>query len=493
MKQIITQVIGRLAAVAAVCLALGQAQVEAKPNVLFLFADDQCFETIGSLGLTDIDTPNLDRLASRGTQFSRAYNMGSWSGAVCVASRHMLITGRHIWRAQTASQTLRSGKKSTDEQKAALEKEFNNLWPQVMGRAGYQTFFTGKWHIQAPADKAFQVTRHIRGGMPKQTSQGYNRPLPDKPDPWSPYDEKFGGFWEGGKHWSEVVADDAVGYIGTAKKDERPFFMYIAFNAPHDPRQAPKEYVDRYPLSRIQVPENYLDEYPYKDAIGCSAKLRDEKLGPFPRTHHAVKIHRQEYYAIIEHMDAQIGRILDALDASGQAENTYIFFTADHGLAVGHHGLFGKQNLYDHSTHVPFIAVGPGIKASHKIDAPIYLQDVMATSLDIAGAKRPKQVEFQSLLPLLSGKTTESEVRAVYGAYLGLQRSVTVGNWKLILYPKISKTRLYNIKRDPLEMKDLADNKKTEKVIKRLYKRLLNLQKANNDSLDLKAAFPNLG
>jgi len=493
MKQIIIQVIGRLAAVAAVCLALGQAQVEAKPNVLFLFADDQCFETIGSLGLTDIDTPNLDRLASRGTQFSRAYNMGSWSGAVCVASRHMLITGRHIWRAQTASQTLRSGKKSTDEQKAALEKEFNNLWPQVMGRAGYQTFFTGKWHIQAPADKAFQVTRHIRGGMPKQTPQGYNRPLPDKPDPWSPYDEKFGGFWEGGKHWSEVVADDAVGYIGTAKKDERPFFMYIAFNAPHDPRQAPKEYVDRYPLSRIQVPENYLDEYPYKDAIGCSAKLRDEKLGPFPRTHHAVKIHRQEYYAIIEHMDAQIGRILDALDASGQAENTYIFFTADHGLAVGHHGLFGKQNLYEHSTHVPFIAVGPGIKASHKIDAPIYLQDVMATSLDIAGAKRPKQVEFQSLLPLLSGKTTESEVRAVYGAYLGLQRSVTVGNWKLILYPKISKTRLYNIKRDPLEMKDLADNKKTEKVIKRLYKRLLNLQKANNDSLDLKAAFPNLG
>ncbi len=493
MKQITIQVIGRLAAVAAVCLALGQVQVEAKPNVLFLFADDQCFETIGSLGLTDIDTPNLDRLASRGTQFSRAYNMGSWSGAVCVASRHMLITGRHIWRAQTASQTLRSGKKSTDEQKAALEKEFNNLWPQVMGRAGYQTFFTGKWHIQAPADKAFQVTRHIRGGMPKQTPQGYNRPLPDKPDPWSPYDEKFGGFWEGGKHWSEVVADDAVGYIGTAKKDERPFFMYIAFNAPHDPRQAPKEYVNRYPLSRIQVPENYLDEYPYKDAIGCSAKLRDEKLGPFPRTHHAVKIHRQEYYAIIEHMDAQIGRILDALDASGQAENTYIFFTADHGLAVGHHGLFGKQNLYEHSTHVPFIAVGPGIKASHKIDAPIYLQDVMATSLDIAGAKRPAQVEFQSLLPLLRGETAESGVKAVYGAYLGLQRSVTVGNWKLILYPKISKARLFNIKRDPLEMKDLADNKKSEKVIKRLYKQLLNLQKANNDSLDLKAAFPNLG
>ena len=493
MKKIIIQVIGRLTAVTALCIALGQAQVEAKPNVLFLLADDQCFETIGSLGLTDIDTPNLDRLASRGTQFSRAYNMGSWSGAVCVASRHMLITGRHIWRARTASQTLRSSKKSTDEQKAAREQEFNNLWPQVMGRAGYQTFFTGKWHIQAPADKAFQVAQNIRGGMPNQTPQGYNRPLPDKPDPWSPYDVKFDGFWKGGKHWSEVVADDAVDYIGTAKKDERPFFMYIAFNAPHDPRQAPKEYVDRYPLSRIQVPQNYLSEYPYKDDIGCGANLRDEKLGPFPRTNHAVKIHRQEYYAIIEHMDAQIGRILDALDASGQAQNTYIFFTADHGLAVGHHGLFGKQNLYEHSTRVPFIAVGPGIKNRHKIDSPIYMQDVMATSLDIAEAKRPAQVEFQSLLPLLHGESAESSVKAVYGAYLGVQRSVTMGNWKLILYPKISKARLYNIKRDPLEMIDVANDPDRAKVIKRLYKRLLKLQQANGDSLDLKAAFPNLG
>ncbi|MBC8243496.1 MAG: sulfatase-like hydrolase/transferase [Verrucomicrobia bacterium] len=493
MKNLI-QLIGRLAVLGVFCLSLGQAHAKAKPNVLFLFADDQCFETVANLGLTDIDTPNLDRLASRGTQFSRAYNMGSWSGAVCVASRHMLITGRHIWRAQTASQVLRGkGKNLTPEQQAAREAEFNNLWPQVMGRAGYQTFFTGKWHISAAADKAFQVARNVRGGMPNQTPEGYNRPLPDKADPWSPYDVKFEGFWKGGKHWSEVVADDAVDYIGEAKQDERPFFMYIAFNAPHDPRQAPKEYVDRYPLSRIKVPGNYLAEYPYKDDIGCSAKLRDEKLGPFPRTHHAVKVHRQEYYAIIEHMDTQIGRILDALDASGQAENTYIFFSADHGLGVGHHGLFGKQNLYEHSTRVPFIAVGPGVKASHKIDALIYLQDVMATSLDIAGAKRPEQVEFQSLMPLLNDTTKESEVKAVYGAYLGLQRSVTVGNWKLILYPKIAKARLYNIKRDPFEMKDLAGDESKAKLIKRLYKRLRKLQQANGDTLNLNAAFPNLG
>ena len=493
MSRKLMQFVVRLFAALSLGLTLTQVYAKTKPNVLFIFADDQCFETVGNLGLTDIDTPNLDRLAKRGMQFTRAYNMGSWSGAVCVASRHMLITGRHIWRAQKAQQVLRGGKKMTDAQKKARELEFRNLWPQVMTRAGYQTFFTGKWHISTAADRAFEVTRNIRGGMPNQTPEGYNRPLPDKSDPWSPYDVKFDGFWKGGKHWSEIVGDDAMSYIDEAKKDKRPFFMYIAFNAPHDPRQAPKEYVDRYPLNRIKVPENYLAEYPYKDDIGCSANLRDEKLGPFPRTHHAVKVHRQEYYAIIEHMDAQVGRILDALERSGQVDNTYIFFTADHGLAVGHHGLFGKQNLYEHSTRVPFIAVGPGIAGGVKVNEPIYFQDIMATSIDIAEAKRPDQVEFQSLMPILNGKKKQSQVKAVYGAYLRVQRSVTVGNWKLILYPKIAKARLFNIKRDPLEMNDLAGDETKAQLVKRLYNRLIKLQKAHDDTLDLKGLFPELG
>ena len=241
------------------------------------------------------------------------------------------------------------------------------------------------------------------------------------------------------------------------------------------------------------MPENYLDQYPYKEDIGSGEKLRDEKLGPFPRTHHAVKVHRQEYYAIIEHMDTQIGRILDALERSGQIDNTYIFFTADHGLAVGHHGLFGKQNLYEHSTRVPFIAVGPEIKSEGKINTPIYLQDIMATSLDIADANRPEQVEFQSLMPILNGTQKQSHVKAVYGAYLRVQRSVTVGNWKLILYPKIAKARLFNIKRDPLEMNDLAGDESKAALVKRLYKRLIKLQKDHDDTLDLKEAFPKLG
>lgn len=450
----------------------------AKPNILFLFADDQCFETIHALGHPVIETPNLDRLVKRGASFTHAYNMGSWSPAVCVASRTMLVTGRSLWRASAVYNT------------ANQECEAGRLWPQMMSRAGYATYMTGKWHVKADATRAFDVATHIRAGMPKDSPAGYNRPLPGQPDPWSPSDPKFGGFWEGGKHWSEVAGDDAIGFLAQAKQSEKPFFMYIAFNAPHDPRQSPKEYVDKYPTDRIPVPENFLPEYPYKDAMGCPKTLRDEKLGPFPRTEDAVKVHRQEYYAIITHMDAQIGRILDALEQSGQADNTWIFFTADHGLAVGHHGLFGKQNMYDHSLRVPFLVNGPGVKPGAKIDAPVYLQDVMATALDIAGAAKPEQVDFQSLLPLLSGETCPAARETVYGAYLDLQRAVIHDGWKLIVYPRANVARLYDLAADPGEMRDLAADPAQAARRRTLFERLVAMQKDLGDPLDLSATFP---
>ena len=450
---------------------------EAKPNIIFLFADDQCFETIAALKMTDIETPNLDRLMHRGTLFSHAYNMGSWSGAVCVASRTMLITGRSVWDAERIYNT-------TDK-----ERKAGVLWPQLMKKAGYRTYMTGKWHIQTDASKVFDVTKDVRGGMPKDSPEAYNRPQTGKPDPWNPSDTQLGGFWEGGKHWSEVVADNTCEFFSDAEKHEAPFFMYIAFNAPHDPRQSPQEYLDRYPLDRIQVPGNFLPEYPFKDSIGCSAELRDEKLGPFPRTEHAVKVHRREYYALITHLDAQIGRILDALEASGEMDNTWIFFTADHGLALGHHGLFGKQNLYDHSVRVPFIVAGPGVKASHRLDTPIYLQDIMATTLELAGADRPDHVFFKSLLPHLDGTSTALPYPEIYGAYLELQRSITFDGFKLIAYPKAEVLRLYDLVNDPDEAHDLASVDSYAARKEDLVQRLTRLQNSLGDTLELQSAF----
>jgi choline-sulfatase len=452
------------------------ATAEDQPNILFIFADDQCFETVNAYGMEDIETPNLDRLCRSGLTFSHTYNMGSWSGAVCVASRTMLNTGRYIWSANKIYST-------TEKERVA-----GRFWSEHMKKAGYDTYMTGKWHVRADATKAFDVAGNVRGGMPKQTNTGYNRPIDGQPDSWDPSDPKFGGFWQGGKHWSEVVGDDAVSFLNKSKKSDDPFFMYIAFNAPHDPRQSPKEYVDRYPLSRIKVPANFLPEYPYKDSIGCSKNLRDEKLAPFPRTHNSIKVNRQEYYAIITHMDVQIGRILDHLDKTGQAENTYIFFTADHGLAVGRHGLVGKQNLYDHSVRVPFMVVGPNVPKNKRVDTPIYLQDVMPTTLELANVKKPDHVDFNSLVPLINGKDVK-HYDAIYGAYLALQRSVKMDGYKLIMYPKAKVARLYHVAKDPLEMDDLAGKAEHKDVQTKLYKRLLELQKELGDAVNLVEVF----
>ena len=451
-----------------------------RPNLLFIFADDQTFEAVRALGNDEVITPNLDRLVRGGTTFTHAYNQGSWSGAVCIASRTMLNTGLYLWHASRVY-------KHTDKE----FRERGRMWGQLLQKAGYDTYFSGKWHVKADAEKTFNHVKHVRPGMPNQTSEGYNRPKQGKPDPWQPWDESRGGYWKGGKHWSEVLGDDAVEFLGQAAACDDPFYMYLAFNAPHDPRQSPKAYVNKYPLDKIDVPENFLPEYPYKDAIGCGKGLRDEKLAPFPRTPYSVKVHRQEYYAIITHMDAQIGRILNALDKSGKADNTIIFFSADHGLAVGHHGLIGKQNLFDHSVRVPLVVTGPGVAKGKRIDAPVYLQDIMPTTLDLAGAPIPAHVQFRSLMPLIRGQRDGAR-DAIYGGYLGVQRMVTAGGFKLLLYPKAGKALLFDLAKDPLEMHDLASEPSQRPRMRALAKVLARLQKETGDDLDLAEAFPDL-
>jgi choline-sulfatase len=267
--------------------------------------------------------------------------------------------------------------------------------------------------------------------------------------------------------------------------------MYLAFNAPHDPRQSPKEYVDQYPLDEISVPANFVPEYPFKDAMGCGQGLRDERLAPFPRTPYAVKVNRQEYYAIATHMDTQVGRILNALERTSKADRTYIIFTSDHGLAVGRHGLMGKQNMFDHSVRVPLILTGPGIPKDRRIDGDVYLQDVMPTTLELAGVPVPEHVEFKSLLPIIRGQRNRN-YDAIYGAYLERQRMVRQDGFKLILYPTIQQVLLFDLQADPDETVNLADDPKHQVTKKRLFATLLKLQQETEDSLDLKAAFPDL-
>jgi choline-sulfatase len=453
-----------------------------KPNILFVFADDMTWEALGHLDETIVETPHLDRLAEQGVSFRRAYNQGSWTGAVCIASRSMLNTGRFLWNAKDADMT--------DMRKRG------QVWGTLMAQAGYETYMTGKWHVKGlSAKKTFDHTTHIRPGMPRldgdRRSEGYNRPQKGKPDPWDPWDRDRGGFWKGGEHWSKVLAKDSVGFLEHAAKQDKPFFMYLAFNAPHDPRQSPKRFVEQYPRDEVRIPENYLPKYPYRKPMGSPWNLRDEKLAPMPRTKYAVRTHRREYYALIDHTDAQIGKIFDALERTGQAENTYIIFTADHGLAVGHHGLLGKQNLFEHSVRAPFIIAGPDLPAGRTLDERIYLHDAMPTALELAGLDVPDHVQFRSVLPLIEGERDE-QYEAIYGGYRGHQRSVIDGRYKLILYPKAPKVLLFDLKNDPEEMHNLAEKPKYQSKVKALFNKLVEMQPKTGDGLDLKKKFPEL-
>ena len=479
-----------LAILAGAASALANPAPSAKPNILFLFADDQMWNTLGSIKGCPVKTPNLDRLAARGASFSHAYNMGSYSPAVCVASRTMLNTGASVWRAAAFSRAERA---AGDEKAPKDSPKPTTYWSQYLKQAGYETYLSGKWHVPGVnPEKLFDHIVHVRDGMPDQTPAGYNRPKSpeDYASGWKPWETKRGGYWQGGKHWSEVLGDDGVAFLKQAATREKPFFMYLAFNAPHDPRQSPKKFVDLYPLEKVDVPPNFLPEYPYNEAAGAGRQLRDEKLAPFPRSEYSVKVNRQEYYAIITHMDEQIGRILEALEATGKADNTYIFFTADHGLAVGDHGFIGKQNMYDSSLRVPLLLAGPGSKPGTTAAAPVYLQDVMATSLDLAGVPKPGQVEFHSLLPLATGKTDASADEAVYGAYVGRQRMIRTDRYKMIIYPTAKVVRLYDMVNDPLEMKDLAaGNDRPVEVMNTLFASLQRLQNQMADPLDVTAVY----
>jgi len=457
-----------------------KAKQKEKPNIIFLFADDQCYNTIKATGNSEIITPNLDKLVNNGAYFSYNFNMGAWNGAVCIASRTMINTGRSVWRAHQIEKQLKTPEYT------------EGFWGNLMNAAGYETYMAGKWHVKSDATKNFSNTGTIRGGMPKQTNERYSRTFIEGVDKWKPWIKEFGGFWQGDKHWTEVLADEAIGFIDDAKTKDKPFFMYLAFNAPHDPRQSPKEFVDMYPLENITVPETFIPEYPNQDKIGCGMALRDERLAPFPRTEHSVKVNRQEYYAIITHLDQQIGRIIAALKASGEMENTYIFYTADHGLACGNHGLLGKQSLYDHSVRAPLIVIGPDIPKGTQVDAEVYLQDIMPSVLELAEADKPNYVEFSSLLDLARGERKESSYDAIYGCYKDLQRSIRKNNFKLIVYPEVPQLLLYDLNNDPKEMNNLAQDSSQIEIIKALFADLLVLQQEMDDQLDIASIFPEL-
>lgn len=419
-----------------------------RPNILFIIADDHRFDAIRAFGDPVVQTPTLDGLAERGVSFRRTYIMGGLTGAVCIPSRACLHTGVNIFD-HAVSQQIDDGRglRTLNPRLALL--------PETLRQAGYYTFASGKWHNDRQSfARCFAGGGKIFfGGM----SDHYAVPVHDF-DPAGLYPEA--GKYKGDKFSTELFSEAAIQFIRSYRRAQ-PFFLYLAYTAPHDPRTAPQAYADLYDPAQIPLPENFLAEHPFDNG---ELAVRDEALAPWPRRPEVIRQHIAAYYAMISHMDAHIGRVLEALEESGQAEKTIVVYTADHGLAVGQHGLLGKQNLYEHSIRVPLILSGPGLPRHEQVEAIIYAYDLFPTLCELVGLPIPETVESQSLLPLIRGEKGAGR-NSVYAAYKDVQRMVSDGAWKLIRYYRSAsraagseRRQLFHLAEDPWERYDLASD-----------------------------------
>ncbi len=435
-----------------------------RPNILFLFADDQRADTIRAWGNELIDTPSLDRLAAEGWSFRRNYVFGSNSGAVCVPSRAMVLTGRSWMRSPNRMEGVPT-------------------LPRLLESAGYRTFITGKWHNGEEALlRAFDNgTAIYLGGMADHTQTEVQ-------------DIENGGMVRrrvGKSFSSELFADTVIEFLGeqaeatASGESDQPFFAYVPFTAPHDPRQPPPEYRERYYQRNLPLPPNYKPQHPFDNG---ALILRDENLAAWPRTEDVIRDQVAEYYGLITHLDEQVGRILDALDENGQAENTIVVYAADHGLSVGSHGLLGKQNLYEHSMRCPLIIRGPGIPHG-TTDAFTYLYDLFPTLLAQGVVDVPPGIDGRDLAPLWSGGDPTWR-RSVFLPYRDVMRAVRDDRYKLIVYPNVNHRQLFDLAEDPDELENLIADPDHAETATRLDALLEGWQTAMGDTVPLSVADP---
>ena len=420
-----------------------------RPNIIFIITDDQSPFTLSAYGNSICETPNIDRLASEGMVFDDARFLGSWLGAVCTPSRTMIQTSFGLWRLQESELGLVKMPRDYvhEPEKHMAEMNPGDLQyysiPAVFNRAGYTTYRTSK------AGNVFEKANRLY----KYRSDKNNLQA----------DDENGSWWHG---------EQIMKFLDEREKieDTNPFLIFYGFTHPHDPRYGKDHLLEKYgAVNEIDIPSdpdpespplqpNYLPAHPFHHG---HPGLRDEERVQgimMNRDETTIRNELGREYACIENVDVQIGRVLKRLEEMGELDNTYIFFTSDHGIAVGRHGLTGKQNLYEHTWRVPFIVTGPGIEEGSRANGNIYLLDVLPTMCELAGLEIPETLDGKSFKSVLEGN--DDIIRDVmYGAYAGGtkpgMRAVKRGKWKLIKYDaldgEVRETQLFNLEENPEE------------------------------------------
>jgi len=443
----------------------GTATAAKRPNVLFIFTDDQRPDAFGALGNPDIKTPNMDRIINSGFVFNRAYIQGSMTNATCLPSRAMIMSGKPLFR-------------------APLQLDSGVLMPQVFQKAGYQTFATGKWHNGASSfEKCFNEAEAVFFGGAARThiNVPVNRMIAGL---MVPYDA-------GETFSTDLFADAAIEFIEGQSEKEQPFFCYIPFTAPHSPVTPPGKWATMYDPDKITLPPNHaalrpelVDQRQGASRRGGGRGGRGREGGDGSPVDRA-KQRYAAYYGLISHLDHHIGRVIDTLEKTGQAENTIILFATDHGMAMDSHGQSGKHNAYEHTSRVQIVASGAGVPKGSS-DALVYLYDIYPTLCGLTGLPIPDEVEGKSLAKVIHGK--QAKVRDhLFTAYMDDQRTIRDDRWKLFYRSKEDRAALYDLKNDPHELNDLAAKPENKDRIAKLKVELAKAQQLYGDTPEVTA------
>jgi arylsulfatase A-like enzyme len=440
-----------------------------RPNVLLLVSDDQRPDTIHALGNSIIETPHLDALVRAGSTFTRAV----CAAPICVSSRAEILTGCSMFR------------NGTGDFGAKLKPELVT-WGEAMRDAGYRTGYVGKWHTGGrPYDHGYEVCEGLfsggGGGRVQESPDWKGRPATGyRGWVFQSADGKQKDVEKGIGLTADIsrhFADAAIRFLEA--EASQPFFLHVNFTAPHDPLIMPHGYEEKYDPQHMPLPKNFLSKHPFDHG---NSEGRDELLFAWPRTSEETRAELACYYAVISHLDAQIGRILKALEAGGRANNTLVIFTSDHGLAIGSHGLRGKQNMYEHTVNVPLVMRGPGVPANKRFDAQVYLRELYPTTCELAGIEPPDTVESTSFAPVLSGKTNAIHDQ-VFCYFRDVQRMIRGSRWKLIHYPQIGRYQLFDLASDPWEMNDRSGDPDLASQLAEMKSQLAAAQRAASDPL----------
>ena len=430
-----------------------------KPNILIIMSDQHSAAWSGPYGHPFLRTPALDRLAAEGATFENAY----CNSPICAPSRASFMTGKlcsdiEVWDVGTPL--------GSDQP----------TWAHYLNAAGYETTLSGKMHFVGP-DQMHGFGRRLLSDV---HGDGNPQRTPDWED-WDPsrasmdrsdYDDAGPGDTTY-QQYDDEVARRAVAYLREPARREKPWALCASFMTPHKPFTVRRRYWDEYyPEHADQpgIPAHGDTVHPYSRRIGEWFDFHDIEPEKTARV-------RAAYYGLVTFCDERIGEILDALDASGEAENTLVVYVSDHGELNGEHGLWSCHNFYEHSSRVPMIVRWPGVlEAGRRVRQVVSMVDLTATLLDAAGVTDAPSLAGESLLPVMRGERPEIEGSAISAYFaegsVAPARMLRRGRYKLNFYYG-ERPELFDLEEDPDELNDLAGSPEHADLQARLMEELL--------------------